>query len=75
MKKSENKLECSYYCYVCNKKIKNNPIYIGNGMYRHIRCHAGSKKWLHSKITKHSKLIKELKSIYKKLITKNYIFI
>lgn len=34
------------FCYVCNKEIKRNSVYIGQNLYRHTRCHPGSRKWM-----------------------------
>lgn len=33
-------------CYVCKRMIQKKPIYIGNEIYRHKRCEAGSQKWM-----------------------------
>ncbi len=34
-------------CYVCQKKlIRSTATYIGNGIYRHANCCAGSISWL-----------------------------
>ena len=36
-------------CIVCKKEIKNQSLYLGKDMYRHIECAPGTAKWLKSK--------------------------
>jgi len=43
----------SVICYVCGRKIRPskkawsiNKVYIGQGLYRHLRCRPFSEKWL-----------------------------
>lgn len=34
-------------CYVCKKVLfKDQSLYVGNDLYRHPACHAGSQSWL-----------------------------
>jgi len=50
-------------CFVCLRRVKLNPVYIGNGKYRHSGCYAGSPRWMKSDIGKASKyrnLFKEI---------------
>lgn len=42
-------------CYVCGRKINNGSVYIGDGMYRHGSCEAGSTRWMDSKIGQESR--------------------
>ena len=35
-------------CYVCNHVIRQNPVYIGGELHRHIRCEPGSARWMKS---------------------------
>jgi len=39
-----------FICYVCTKKITENPVHIGEGIFRHRRCAPGTKKWLESEV-------------------------
>lgn len=43
-------------CYVCGHGIRNSPIYIGQGRYRHERCFPGSQRWLQSEVGKCSSM-------------------
>jgi len=49
MTKSNNKI-LEFQCYVCIKKIAENPVHIGEGIFRHRRCAPGTKKWLESEV-------------------------
>lgn len=54
-------------CYVCKKEIKANPLYIGQGNYRHrSKCVPSSKEWQNSEAKKKSKLKRFLKPQKKK---------
>jgi hypothetical protein len=35
-------------CYVCNRTITGDPVYIGQELYRHKRCEPGSARWMQS---------------------------
>jgi len=35
-------------CVYCTQRIRSNPVYIGQEMYRHRRCVPGSKRWKES---------------------------
>lgn len=37
-------------CYVCKRPIQKHPVYIGQELYRHIRCAPGSARWMRSDI-------------------------
>lgn len=38
-------------CYVCHGPIRENPLYIGQGRYRHrSKCAPGSEGWMRSEI-------------------------
>lgn len=41
-------------CYVCNKVIKGEPVYVGKGINRHKRCRPGTAKWLNSPVGRKS---------------------
>ena len=41
-------------CYVCNKVIQGNPVYICGDKWRHERCSPGSKRWMRSDVGKSS---------------------
>jgi hypothetical protein len=41
-------------CYVCGRRVKLTPVYIGDGLYRHAGCYAGSQRWLDSEVGKKS---------------------
>jgi hypothetical protein len=48
----------SISCYVCNQRIKCDPVYIAMGLFRHERCCPGSIKWLKSPVGRRSVLPK-----------------
>jgi len=39
-----------FFCYVCTHKIAENPVHIGEGIFRYKRCAPGTKKWLASEV-------------------------
>jgi hypothetical protein len=39
-----------FNCFVCKSKIAENPVHIGEGIFRHKRCAPGSKKWMESEV-------------------------
>lgn len=40
-------------CYVCGNEIKENPLYVCQGFYRHrSKCSPGSVTWLKSPIAR-----------------------
>jgi hypothetical protein len=41
-------------CYVCERPIKQEPVYIGQGKYRHERCAPGTERWYRSKLARTS---------------------
>jgi hypothetical protein len=43
-------------CYVCGRKIKSEPVYIGKGLFRHESCYPGSMRWINSDIGRASAL-------------------
>lgn len=59
-------------CYVCGHKISGSPVYIPasqkhpEGLYRHIRCEAGTARWLRSDIGKSSENIELFPKIEEK---------
>ena len=54
-------------CYVCGNEIKSNPLYIGQGLYRHIsKCKPLSENWLKSEVSR-KKGAKEMRAIMVKI--------
>lgn len=49
-------------CFVCKHPIQKHPVYLAaskkhpEGLYRHIRCEAGSKRWYESEHGKASEV-------------------
>ena len=55
-------------CYVCNKAIKENPLYIGQDKFRHpSKCVPGSEEWMKSPVSKQGVMGKEIRRITSKL--------
>jgi len=51
-------------CYVCKKNIAENPVHIGEGIFKHRRCAPGTKKWMASEVG--------MKSPYREFFTKGF---
>jgi len=43
-----------FWCYVCGLRINENPVSVGNEVFRHRRCKPGTKKWMESEVGKKS---------------------
>ncbi len=54
-------------CYVCGGPIRENPLYIGQGKYRHrSKCAPGSEQWMRSEVGKASQARRYFKAAGKR---------
>lgn len=56
IKSTVSKPIVTHICYICEKVIKGNYVYIGQNEYRHKMCRPGSAHWKKSKGKKYTDL-------------------